>query len=246
MYADFMWVAADQLFNQVAKARHMFGGSAAVPFVLRTKLSAGTGYGSQHSMDPAGVLTTAPGLRVVAPSSPFDYVGLMNTALACEDPVVVLEHVDLYTSRGPAPVDDFDFRLPVGKAAVRRSGDDLTVITYLNMVQQCLLALDEVPEVQADLIDLRWLDRASLDWATIEESVQKTNRVLLVEQGAVGTSYGGWLADEINRRLFDWLDGPVERVTGGEASPSISKVLERAAIATSEEVVAALRAIAAG
>ena len=246
MYADFMWVAADQLFNQVAKARHMFGGSAAVPFVLRTKLSAGTGYGSQHSMDPAGVLTTAPGLRVVAPSSPFDYVGLMNTALACEDPVVVLEHVDLYTSRGPAPVDDLDFRLPVGKAAVRRAGEDLTVITYLNMVQQCLLALDEVPEVQADLIDLRWLDRASLDWTTIEESVQKTNRVLLVEQGAVGTSYGGWLADEINRRLFDWLDGPVERVTGAEASPSISKVLERAAIAKSEEVVAALRAIAAG
>jgi 2-oxoisovalerate dehydrogenase E1 component len=245
MYADFMWVAADQLFNQIAKARHMFGGSAAVPFVLRTKLSAGTGYGSQHSMDPAGVLATAPGLRVVAPSSPFDYVGLMNTALACEDPVVVLEHVDLYTSRGPAPVDDLDYRLPVGKAAVRRSGDDLTVITYLNMVQECLTALDEVPEVQADLIDLRWLDRASIDWTTIEESVRRTNRVLLVEQGAIGTSYGGWLADEVNRRLFDWLDGPVERVTGGEASPSISKVLERAAIAKSEEVVAALRAIAA-
>jgi 2-oxoisovalerate dehydrogenase E1 component len=113
------------------------------------------------------------------------------------------------------------------------------------MVQECLTALDEVPEVQADLIDLRWLDRASIDWTTIEESVRRTNRVLLVEQGAIGTSYGGWLADEVNRRLFDWLDGPVERVTGGEASPSISKVLERAAIAKSEEVVAALRAIAA-
>ncbi|MBD3946528.1 alpha-ketoacid dehydrogenase subunit alpha/beta [Nocardioides ganghwensis] len=243
MYADFMWVAADQLFNQVAKARHMFGGDSSVPFVLRSKLAAGTGYGSQHSMDPAGILTTAPGLRVVAPSTPFDYVGLMNTALTCDDPVVVLEHVDLYTSTGPGPVDDLDYLLPVGKAAVRRTGEDLTVISYLTMVNHCLEALDQV-DVSADLIDLRWLDRASLDWETIEASVRKTNQVLIVEQGAVGTSYGGWLADEIQRRLFDWLDAPVERVTGAEASPSISKVLERAAIARTDEVVDALRRIA--
>jgi len=243
MYADFMWVAADQLFNQIAKARHMFGGESAVPFVLRSKLAAGTGYGSQHSMDPAGILTTAPGLRVVAPSTPFDYVGLMNTALACDDPVVVLEHVDLYTSTGPGPADDLDFLLPVGKAAVRREGDDLTVISYLTMVGHCLEALDQV-DISADLIDLRWLDRASIDWDTIEASVRKTNQVLIVEQGAIGTSYGGWLADEIQRRLFDWLDAPVQRVTGAEASPSISKVLERAAIAKTDEVVAALQRIA--
>ncbi len=245
MYADFMWVAADQIFNQIAKARHMFGGESAVPFVLRQKLAAGTGYGSQHSMDPAGVLTTAPGLRVVAPSTPFDYVGLMNTALACDDPVVVLEHVDLYTSKGIAPVEDLDYRIPVGKAALRREGSGLTIISYLTMVGHCLEALDEVPEISADLIDLRWLDRASLDWDTVEASVKKTNRVLIVEQGASGTSYGGWLADEIQRRLFDWLDAPIERVTGAEASPSISKVLERAAIAKTDEVVTALRAIAA-
>ncbi|EFQ83467.1 Transketolase, C-terminal domain protein [Aeromicrobium marinum DSM 15272] len=243
MYADFMWVAADQLFNQVAKARHMFGGDSAVPFVLRSKLAAGTGYGSQHSMDPAGVLTTAPGLRVVAPSTPFDYVGLMNTALACDDPVVVLEHVDLYTSTGTGPVDDLDYLLPVGKAAVRRTGEELTIISYLTMVNHCLEALDRV-EVAADLIDLRWLDRASIDWDTIGASIRKTNQVLIVEQGAVGTSYGGWLADEIQRRFFDWLDAPIERVTGAEASPSISKVLERAAIARTDEVVDALTRIA--
>ncbi|MCW2888515.1 MAG: transporter [Streptosporangiaceae bacterium] len=245
MYADFMWVAADQLFNQIAKARHMFGGESPVPFVLRSKLAAGTGYGSQHSMDPAGILTTAPGLRVAAPSTPFDYVGLMNTALACEDPVVVLEHVDLYASTGAAPTDDLDYRIPVGKAAVRRTGSDLTVISYLSMVARCLEALDAVPDLTADVIDLRWLDRASLDWATIEDSVKKTNNVLIVEQGAVGTSYGGWLADEIQRRLFDWLDAPIHRVTGGEASPSISKVLEQAAIATTDDVIAALRELAA-
>jgi 2-oxoisovalerate dehydrogenase E1 component len=244
MYADFMWVAADQIFNQIGKARHMYGGDGAVPFVLRSKVAMGTGYGSQHSMDPAGVFATAPGWRIVAPSTPFDYVGLMNTALRLDDPVVVLEHVDLYASSGDGPVDDFDYCLPVGKAAVRRTGSDVTVLTYLAMTSYVLQAVEQVGNVDAEVVDLRWLDRASIDWDTVGESIRKTNRVVIAEQGPRGTSYGGWLADEIQRRFFDWLDHPVERVTGGEASPSISKRLERAAIAQADEVVAALTAIA--
>ena len=247
MYADFMWVAADQLFNQIGKARHMYGGDGAVPFVLRSKVAMGTGYGSQHSMDPAGIFATAPGWRIVAPSTPYDYVGLMNSALRCQDPVVVLEHVDLYTSTGPGPVDDFDYCLPVGKAAVAREGSDLTVISYLGMTPYVLQAVaeqDPGKSVDAEVLDLRWLDRASIDWETIEASLRKTNQVLIAEQGAVGTSYGGWLADEIHRRFFDLLDAPVWRVTGAEASPSISKVLERAAIAQKDEVAAGLAEIA--
>lgn len=247
MYADFMWVAADQLFNQIGKARHMYGGDGSVPLVLRSKVAMGTGYGSQHSMDPAGIFATAPGWRIVAPSTPYDYVGLMNAALRCQDPVVVLEHVDLYTSSGPGPVDDYDYCLPVGRAAVRREGSDLTVISYLGMTPYVLEAVSEQdPEnaVDAEVIDLRWLDRASIDWDTIEASLTKTNQVLIAEQGAVGTSYGGWLADEIHRRFFDLLDAPVWRVAGAEASPSISKVLERAAIAQKDEVAAALAEIA--
>lgn len=243
MYADFMWVAADQLFNQIGKARHMFGGEDDVPLVLRSKVAMGTGYGSQHSMDPAGVMATAPGWRIVAPSSPRDYVGLFNSALRCKDPVVVLEHVDLYTSSGDAPTDDLDYCLPIGKAAVRRVGTDLTIITYLAMTHYVLDAV-ETAGTDAEVIDLRWLDRASIDWDTIGESIKKTNNVLIAEQGAVGTSYGGWLADEIQRRFFDWLDAPIERLTGGEASPSISKVLEGAAIARSAEVVARLELLA--
>jgi 2-oxoisovalerate dehydrogenase E1 component len=243
MYADFMWVAADQLFNQIGKARHMFGGDGEVPFVLRSKVATGTGYGSQHSMDPAGIFATAPGWRIVAPSTPFDYVGLMNSALLCKDPVVVLEHVDLYTSTGEGPVDDLDYCLPVGRAAIRRTGSAITVISYLAMVHEVLEAVAELGDVDAEVIDLRWLDRASIDWDTIGESVKKTHNVLIAEQGALGTSYGGWLADEIQRRFFDQLDQPVQRVTGGEASPSISKVLERAAIAKSEEVAAKLAEI---
>jgi len=173
-------------------------------------------------------------------------VGLMNAALTCQDPVLVLEHVDLYTSSGEGPVDDFDYTLPVGKAAVRREGSDVTVLTYLAMTPYVLEAADQVTGVDAEVIDLRWLDRASIDWDTIGESIRKTNNVLIAEQGALGTSYGGWLADEIQRRFFDWLDQPVQRLTGSEASPSISKVLERAAFARTEEAVAALSSMEVG
>jgi 2-oxoisovalerate dehydrogenase E1 component len=245
MYPDFIWVAADQVFNQIAKARHMFGGTHPVPLVLRTKVAMGSGYGSQHLMDPAGIFATSPGWRICAPSSPADYIGMMNTALALEDPVLMLEHVDLYAETGDVPVGDLDYQLPFGRAAVRREGADVTVLTYLSMVKHSLAAVEEVG-ADAEVIDLRWLDRASFDWETVGASIRKTNSVLIVEQGARGTSYGGWLADEIQRRFFDWLDQPVERVTGGEASPSISRVLERAAIAGTEEVVAGLQRVLAG
>ncbi len=239
MYPDFMWVAADQIFNQIGKARHMFGGDIDVPFVLRTKVAMGTGYGSQHSMDPAGIFATAPGWRIVAPSTPYEYVGLMNTALASKDPVLVIEHVDLYASSGEVPEGDLDYAIPFGKARVRREGSKVTILTYLSMVSRALAAAENAG-VDAEVIDLRTLDRASLDWDTIGASIRKTNNVLIVEQGARGTSYGAMLADEIQRRYFDWLDQPVKRVTGGEASPSISKVLERAAFADTDEVMAGL------
>jgi 2-oxoisovalerate dehydrogenase E1 component len=242
MYPDFMWVAADQVFNQIGKARHMFGGDFEMPLVLRTKVAIGTGYGSQHSMDPAGIFATSPGWRIVAASTPFDYVGLMNAALACKDPVLVIEHVDLYNSDGIAPVGDLDYIIPVGKASVRRNGDAVTVLTYLSMVNHTLEAVEQTG-IDAEVVDLRWLDRASLDWETIEVSIRKTNNVIIVEQGARGTSYGGWLADEIQRRCFDWLDQPVQRVTGAEASPSISKVLERVASARTDEVVNGLQQV---
>lgn len=245
MYPDFMWVAADQVFNQIGKARHMFGGQGDVPLVLRSKVAMGSGYGSQHLMDPAGVMVTNPGWRVVAASTPFDYIGLMNAALELKDPVFVIEHLDLYNESGNIPTDNLDYQIELGKAAIRRQGKDVTVLTYLSMVKHSLEAVEQTG-IDAEVVDLRWLDRASLDWETIGESIKKTNAVLIVEQGAQGTSYGGWLADEIQRRYFDYLDQPVQRVTGGEAAPSISKVLERAAIAKTEEVVEGLQRVAAG
>jgi 2-oxoisovalerate dehydrogenase E1 component len=245
MYPDFMWVAADQVFNQIGKFRHMFGGESAMPLVLRTKVAMGTGYGSQHSMDPAGIFATAPGWRIIAPSTPYDYIGLMNSALRCNDPVLVIEHVELYGSKGQVPVDDLDYCIPLGKARVVRNGSKLTILTYLAMVQESLRVVEELG-VDAEIIDLRSLDRAGLDWETIEASVQKTNNVLIVEQGAFGTSYGGMLADALQQRVFDWLDQPILRVTGGEASPSISKALEAAACTRPQDIADALRKMMAG
>jgi len=245
MYPDFLWVAADQVFNQIGKARHMFGGRSPVPLVLRTKVAMGTGYGSQHLMDPAGIFATSPGWRIMAASTPYDYVGLMNAALAVDDPVLMLEHVDLYGTEGEIPVDDLDYQIPFGRAAIRRAGSDVTVLTYLSMVAHSAAAIEQTG-IDAELIDLRFLDQASLDWDTVGKSIKKTNAVLIVEQGAQGTSYGGWLADEVQRRFFDWIDQPVQRVTGSEASPSISRVLERAAIARTEEVIAGLERVRKG
>jgi len=240
MYPDFSLVAADQLFNQIGKARHMFGGDHSVPLVLRTKIALGTGYGSQHSMDPAGLFAMWPGWRILAPSTPFDYVGLMNSALHCEDPVMVIEHVELYTSKGTGTDDDFDYFIPIGKAKVVRPGSALTVLTYLTMVEKAVKVAERLG-VDAEIIDLRSLDRGSLDWDTIGQSVKKTNHVVMLEQGPLTTSYGAMVTDELQRKFFDYLDHPVMRIHGGEASPSVSKVLERATFVGEEEIEAAFR-----
>lgn len=243
MYADFIWVAADQIFNQIGKARHMFGGDHDMAMLMRLKIGIQTGYGSQHSMDPAGILATSAGWRIIAPSTPLEYIGLLNTAMRLKDPVAVLEHdADLYRVVGDVPKSDLDFCIPVGKAAVRREGKAVTLISYLSMVHKSLAAVEK-SGVDAEVIDLRWLDHASIDWETIEKSIKKTNKVLIVEQATEQTSYGAWLADQIQRRYFDWLDAPIQRVHGGEASPSISKVLEAAALANVDDVVDALKAI---
>src|SRR3546814_6046314 len=153
MYPDFMWVAADQVFNQIGKARHMFGGDINMPLVLRTKVAMGAGYGSQHLMYPAGIFATSPGWRIVAASTAAYYVGLLNAALALNDPVLVIEHVDLY-GRADVTPDDLDYQLPFGKAALRREGRDATIISFLSMVHNSLEAV-ELTGLDADVIDLR-------------------------------------------------------------------------------------------
>ncbi len=239
MYSDFFLVAADQLLNQAGKVRHLFGGACPVPMVLRCRIPGPEGYGSQHSMDPSGIFTLFPGWRIVAPSNAFDYVGLMNTALTCEDPVLVIEHQSLYRDKALVP-KGLDHFIPLGKARRVREGGQITLVTTLALVEPCCRIADEMG-VSADIIDLRTLSLRDIDYEAIGASVRKTNNIAIVEQTTRGTSIGSHIADEIQRRFFDHLDQPVKRVTGGWAPPTVSKVLEEAALARPRDIERMIR-----
>ena len=245
MFGDFCIVAADQLFNGVAKFRHMFGGDVDIPLVVRARVSPVAGYGSQHSMDPSALFALYPSWRIVSPSTPFDYVGLMNSAIRCNDPVVMIEHQELFQTSGPLPDGDLDYCIPFGKARIARRGSACTVLTYSIMVHRAIEAAEQ-SGVDAEIIDLRTLDPLGLDWDTIGESVRKTNRVLIAEQTMRGTSHGARIANEVQERLFDWLDTEIVRVSGGNAAPVVSKPLNFAAIGDTSKVAAALRQLTSG
>lgn len=239
MYSDFFLVAGDQLLNQAGKIRHLFGGTASVPLVLRTRVPGHEGYGSQHSMDPAGVFALFPGWRIVAPSNAFDYVGLMNSALRCNDPVLVIEPQELHRKKALVP-KGYSHYIPIGKARRVFEGADITLLATLTMVEVCKELVERLG-ISADVIDLRTLSQRDIDYETIGNSVKKTGRVAIVEQTTRGASIGAVMADEIQRRFFDYLDQPVKRVTGRWAPPVVSKVLEAAALASTDDVEAALK-----
>ena len=190
--------------------------------MLRSKVAMGTGYGSQHSMDPAGIFATSAGWRIVAPSTPYDYVGLMNTALRLRRPRGGARARRSLRLDRPGPARRPRPLPACRQAAVRRRAAALTVLTYGAMTKPVLDAVDQTG-VDAEVIDLRWLDRASLDWETITACVQKTNDVLIAEQGASGTSYGSWLGDEVARRLFDWFDAPCSGSTAARPRPASAR-----------------------
>jgi 2-oxoisovalerate dehydrogenase E1 component len=242
MYSDFVLVAADQLFNQIAKVRHMFGGDYPAPVIVRTRVAGGHGYGSQHSMDPSGLFALYPGWRIVAPTNPFDYIGLFNSAVQCNDPVVFIECQTLYQTPGLIPDNDLDFCVPFGKARIARAGEACTIVTCANMVPVSIDAAEK-SGIDAEVIDLRTLDPLGLDWETISTSVKKTNRLIVVEQTARGPSLGARIVQEAQEKLFDWLDHEILRVSGSQAAPVVSKVLEKAALADVDDVVAGLHAL---
>ena len=239
MYSDFFLVAGDQLLNQAGKMRHLFGGKLSVPLVLRSRIPGHEGYGSQHSMDPAGVFALFPGWRILAPSNAFDYVGLMNSALRCQDPVLILEPQELHRSKALVP-QGLDHFIPIGKARKVAEGDQLTLLTTLTMVETCRQVAAGLGG-GADIVDLRTLSLRDIDYETIGESIRKTGKVAIVEQTTRGASIGAHIADEIQRRFFDYLDQPVKRVTGGWAPPTVSKVLEDAALANEHDVEMVIR-----
>lgn len=229
MFGDFCFTAADQIANGVGKVRHMFGGGFPVPLVLRVRISPHTGYGSQHSGDPSALFGMFPGWRIVMPTTAFDYIGLMNSALRCDDPVVLFEHVAFYQREFEVPAGDREFCIPFGSARVVRPGTACTVLATSVMVQHALDAAEE-SGIDAEVIDLRNLDHHGMDWATIGASIRKTNRVIIAEQTARRLSMGATWCAEIQERFFDYLDHEIMRVTGGLAAPTVSLPLNLAAL----------------
>lgn len=230
MFPDFALMAGDQLFNQIGKLRHMYGGGVSFPLVVRTRIGIGYGYGGQHSMNPAGFFALFPGWRMVAPSNAFDYIGLFNEAIRLNDPVIVIEHGMLYNESAKIPDDTLDFHIPYGRAKVAREGNDLTVLTYLTGVKDCQEAAEALGPAGGDveIIDLRTLDYVGMDYETIGRSVRKTKSVLIVEQAPRSMGLSGRLSDEIQERYFDHLDCPVGKVVAPDIPPPVSRRLEDA------------------
>jgi len=240
MYPDFSLVAADQLFNQMGKLRHMFNGEISFPLVLRTRFAVGAGYGGHHSMDPVGIFGLFAGWRIMGASTPFDYVGLFNTAIRFNDPVLIIDEHRLYQKKGPVPVIDMDYYIKYGKAKVVREGKDLTVLSYLGAVRDCLAAAQEASEqgLSVEVIDLRTLDYIGMDYATIGFSVKKTNSVLIVEHSARSMGLAGRLSAEIQERFFDYLDCPISKLTLPDVPPPVSRPVEKAIIPGPTEIKA--------
>lgn len=243
MFGDFCFTAADQITNGVGKIRHMFGDGFPVPLVMRVRVSPHTGYGSQHSGDPSALFAMFPGWRIVTPSTALDYIGLLNSALSCNDPVVIIEHTELYQKEFDVPLGDREFHIPFGKAHVVRQGNACTVLATSVMVDKAVKAAEETG-IDAEVIDLRNIDRHGIDWEQIGRSIDKTGRIIIAEQTARGLTMGATWAAEIQERYFDYLDHEILRVSGGLAAPTVSAVLNRAALATQADVSEALRRIA--
>lgn len=243
MFPDFALVAADQLFNQAGKLRHMYGGQVNFPMVVRTRIAIGQGYGGQHSMDPVGLFNLFSGWRIIAPSSPFDYIGLFNTAMMMEDPVLIVEHADLYKTTGEIPSDSLNYRIPYGSAKVLKKGSDATIISYLASLTVCLKAAEELSKegVDVEVIDLRTLDFTGMDFDLLVSSVKKTGRIITVEQSPESMGIGQRIAAELYKRCFDSFKTAASAVFAPDVPHPVSKELEAAMIPSPGQVKDAVR-----
>jgi pyruvate dehydrogenase E1 component beta subunit len=243
MFMDFITIAMNQLVNQAAKMRFMFGGKASIPLVCRTPAGSGTGAAAQHCQSLEAWFVHVPGLKVVAPSTPYDAKGLLISSIRDNNPVIFVEHKLLYRDRGPVPEDSYT--IPLGLADVKREGRDLTIVAYSVMVQRALEAAERLARegIEAEVIDPRTL--RPLDRETIVRSVCKTGRVLVVQEAPAACGVGAELAATVvESEAFDYLDAPVRRLTGRDVPIPYNRTLERAAVPQVEDIVAAGRQLA--
>lgn len=239
MFADFVPVAMDQIANQVAKYRYMSGGQFVVPLTIRAAQGGGNGFGTQHSQCAESWLMSIPGIKVVSPSTPADMYGLLRAAIQEDNPVFVLEHKGLYNLKGDIP-DDLQ-TLPLGQANVVRKGSDITIVATQLMTHRSLEAAEQLAGegINAEVIDLRSM--VPLDKDAILRSIEKTNRLVIVEESPHGAGWGGDIVSLAADEGIYWLDAPVKRVNMGEALIAYSPPLEDAVLPNVDRIANTVR-----
>ncbi len=239
MFSDFLACCWDYLANEIPKMRYMTGGQVTIPLVVRTANGGGLGFGAQHSQSVENWALAVPGLKIAAPSTPADVIGLLAAAVRSDDPVVFFEHKGLFASRGEtAPEGHF---VPLGQAAIARAGSDVTVVALAATVPMALAAAEELASsgASAEVIDLRCL--VPLDMATVLASVQRTSRLLVVEENPFRGGWGGTVASIVADEGFEMLDAPIRRVAAECVPLPFADSLEDEVIPTTAKVAAALR-----
>jgi len=240
MTINFAFLALDQIVNHAAKMHYMFNGQIKVPLVIRTVGGGGRQLGATHSQTPDVIFAHFPGLKVVAPGTPADAKGLLKAAIRDEDPVFFIEHATLYQAKGEVP-DDEDFLVPIGVSDVKRAGGDVTIVSYSKMLQVALEAAEKLAGegIQAEVVDLRTL--RPLDIGPVIDSVKKTNRVVVVEEGWRSFGVGAEVASRVAELAFDYLDAPVRRVAQAEVPLPYNQRLEQLALPQTADVINAVK-----
>jgi pyruvate dehydrogenase E1 component beta subunit len=243
MTMNFSLLASDQIVNSAAKFRYMFGGQAHLPLVLRMPAGGGAQRGAQHSQTLESWYAHVPGLKVVMPATPYDAKGMLKSAVRDPDPVLFIEHELLYSVKGEVPDEGEEYTVPLDRGIVRREGRDISIVTFSRMVHISLQAAEELAKdgTEAEVIDIRSIRPVDLD--LILDSVRKTNRVVVAEEGWKYFGTGQGLAALIYEHAFDWLDAPIQHVCGKDVPMPYARNLERAALPTRNDVIAAARAI---
>ncbi len=241
MSFNFSLVAIDQIISNAAKMYYMSGGLFNVPMVMRGPNGAGPRVSSQHSHNMESVFSHFPGLRVISPSSPADAKGMLKAAIRCNDPVIFLENELAYSLKDEVP--EGDYIIPIGKGDIKREGADVTIIAWSRMMSLAKQAAEELAKdgIQVELLDPRSLK--PLDMPLIAQSVQKTNRVVVVEEGHFFCGLGSQVADSIYTNLFDYLDSPIVRVAQSENPMPYAANLEAATLPSVDKIIKAVRQV---
>lgn len=243
MTVNFSLLASDLLVNSAAKFHYMFGGQPQIPLVVRMPGGGGAQRGAQHSQMFETLYAHVPGLKVVMPATPYDAKGMLKSAVRDPSPVLFIEHELLYNVKGEVPDEGVDYTVPLDRGEIKREGQHVTIITFSRMLHVTLQAAEELAKegIDAEVIDLRSIRPIDID--LILDSVKKTNRVVIAEEGWKYYGTGQGLAALIYEFAFDYMDAPIQHVNGADVPMPYSKVLERAALPNKSDIVNAVKAI---